>query len=174
MRYILIEAKHRKVFDWSIPVQIDDRTICDALRCDIANRVELADDVDLWIAADPKSFGFSLPNDQPPLGGHGIIVGRSKLGDFKSLPLRITVEMIAGMVRWAVSTSLPRRANAGRRNDEAGRVAPAGHLSILPQMSPAYGRPRESQSMPALARFQAHQFGSAQAAFGCSPPATGL
>lgn len=174
MRYILIEAKHQKVFDWSVPVQIDEQTICDALRCDRAHRIELVEDVDLWVAEDPRSYGFALPGDQPPIGGHGVVAGRSRLGDFKSLPLRITVEMIAGMVRWPVPAALPRRVNAGRRKDEADRVTPAGHLSILPQMSTASGRTRESQSMPAPGRIQAHHFGSAQAAFGCSPPVTGL
>ncbi|BCH11977.1 hypothetical protein MesoLj131c_62350 [Mesorhizobium sp. 131-3-5] len=100
MRFILIDASNRKVFDMMTPHRIDENFIARTLRRDCVERVELADDLDLWVSSEPVRDRFRFFSDGPEYVGSGMLTGRTWLGDFKSLPRWLTYEAINGWVAW--------------------------------------------------------------------------
>jgi hypothetical protein len=93
MRFCLIDSRHRTLFDCQTPVPFED-LVARLLKCDAPHSVELTDDLDLWLAPDPVAGSFRFFPDGPEFAGNGVLCGRSKFGDFKSLPRRYGYEMI--------------------------------------------------------------------------------
>lgn len=107
MRFILIDAGIRKVFDMMTPHRIDQNFIARTLRRDTVERVELADDLDLWVSSEPVRQRFRFFHDGPEYVGSGMLTGRTWLGDFKSLPRWLTYEAIDGWVAWPRCYEVP-------------------------------------------------------------------
>lgn len=107
MRFVIIDSIHRKVFDMMTPCRIDEEFIGSLLRGDGLERVELADNLDLWVSSEPVKTRFRLFADGPEYVGSGLIIGRSLLGDVKSLPRWLTFEAICGWVHWPRSFDAP-------------------------------------------------------------------
>jgi hypothetical protein len=100
MRFMLIDASNRKVFDMMTPHRIDEDFIGRTLRRDHVERVELADDLDLWVSPEPVKSRFRFFVDGPEYVGSGFLSGRTWLGDIKSVPRWLTYEAINSWVVW--------------------------------------------------------------------------
>jgi hypothetical protein len=89
------------------PHRIDEAFICRTLRRDAVERVELADDLDLWVSSEPVKTRFRFFADGPEYVGSGFLAGRTWLDDFKSLPRWLTYEAINSWVVWPRSYDVP-------------------------------------------------------------------
>ncbi|PWJ88396.1 hypothetical protein C8D77_111119 [Mesorhizobium loti] len=107
MRFVMIDSGLRRVFDLMTPCRIDEEFIGTMVRGDSLERVELADDLDLWVSSEPVKTRFRLFADGPEYVGSGLLIGRSALGDVKSLPRWLTFEAISGWVVWPRSYDAP-------------------------------------------------------------------
>ncbi|PWJ81526.1 hypothetical protein C7441_11058 [Pseudaminobacter salicylatoxidans] len=109
MRYAMIDAKNRKVWDLQTPYHLSEAFLAWVLRCDYAHRIELNDDLDLWVSAEPKATSFRLLQDGPQYPGNGILCGRTKMDDIKSLPRHYGYEMVTRWVHWPARVSTETR-----------------------------------------------------------------
>ncbi|MES0071896.1 hypothetical protein [Mesorhizobium sp. M0058] len=100
MRFILIDSGLRRVFDMATPHRLDDEFIGGMLRRDSMERVEMADELDLWVSAEPAKTRFRFFADGPEYVGDGLLSGRSALGDVKSLPRWLSFEAITSWLVW--------------------------------------------------------------------------
>lgn len=107
MRFILIDSVHRRVFDRATPHQLGEQFIGDTLRCDFPERIELADDLDLWVSAEPMRTRFRFFANGPEYTGNGFLCGRTLLGDFKSLPRWLSFEAVNAWMVWPRSFDHP-------------------------------------------------------------------
>lgn len=104
MRFILIDAGNRKIFDCASPFQIDEPYIAGLLRCDLVHRIDLTDESDLWVSGEPKLSTFRFFGQGPVYAGDGIMVGRSKMNDIKSLPRWFEFDAMVNWISWPSRT----------------------------------------------------------------------
>lgn len=113
MRFVVIDAKLRRIFDLATPHRLGEEFIAGMLGCDFVERVELAPGLDLWISPDPCTRTFRFFANGPEFPGNGLLTGRTMLGDFKSLPRGLCFEAISNWLvfpeRRAFENPLPRR-----------------------------------------------------------------
>lgn len=128
MRYVMIDAKNRKVWDLATPYQLSETFFARELRCDYALRIGLSDDLDLWVSSEPKVTSFRLLKDGPEYAGDGILAGRTKLDDIKSLPRFYGYGMVSGWIVW------PTRASTEIRSPI--KLRPTGFPQVGPALNP--------------------------------------
>lgn len=97
MRFVMVDSALRQVFDLMTPYRLDEEFISRTLWRDV-ERVELADDLDLWVSTEPARTRFRFFADGPEYVGSGILTGRTWLGDIKGLPRWLTYEAITSWV----------------------------------------------------------------------------
>ena len=107
MRFILIDSGNRRVFDMATPYRINEEFIGRILRRDGVERVEMADDLDLWVSAEPVKTKFRFFADGPEYVGSGLLTGRTWLGDVKSVPRWLTFEALNKWVVWPRCYEVP-------------------------------------------------------------------
>lgn len=111
MRFILIDAANRRVFDYSTPLPLGYELFGKMLG-GMPERVELAPGLDLWVSDAPWSKTFQFFREGAEFAGDGILCGRSKLDEFKSLPRWISIETAMAWVTFPevrFETPQPRR-----------------------------------------------------------------
>lgn len=131
MRFVLIDSRHRKVFDCNTPIGFGD-LISRMLRCDFPNRIEIAPEVDLWVSSEPKRSAFRFFSDGPEYSGDGFLCGRTKYDEFKSLPRRLNIEAIRNWLEWP-----ERRPETQPRRPI--NLRPAGFPLAGPSLDPYHG-----------------------------------
>jgi len=109
MRYMLVDSKHRKVWEMQSFGSISEDLLRKHLVCDYPARVALTDDVDLWVPEEPKPYSFRFFADGPEYSGNGVICGRAKHGGIAALPRFYGFEMVAGWIAFPRVAAPPTR-----------------------------------------------------------------
>jgi hypothetical protein len=100
MRYMMIDSRHRQVWDCNVPCDLDEDLFARKLRSDDCWPIELMEGLDLWVSAEAKSRSFRFFSDGPEYFGDGILAGRSRIGDIKGLSRRFSFEMVSRWIEW--------------------------------------------------------------------------
>lgn len=112
MRFILIDSTCRRVFDCATPIPLGEELISRILRSDHIERVSLAPELDLWVSSESWKRTFQFFRSGPEFAGNGFLCGRTKLGDFKSLPRWLSFETVTAWVSYPeqrIDVPQPRR-----------------------------------------------------------------
>lgn len=125
MRYILIDAMNRRVWDCATPFQIDEWFIARELRCDVPERIELTDCLDLWIPSEPRTRGFRIFSDGPDYAGSGMLCGRTRLEDIKGLSHFFNIEMVTKWIVWPPHQSAEMRRPTKQRPTWFSQIGPS-------------------------------------------------